>query len=96
MIQSFGDKTTEDIFDGINSRYARQIPKELHRKAHIQLAKMNLARQLSDLKQPPSNRLESLKGELASFYSIRINEQWRIIFKWNQGHTEAVQIVDYH
>lgn len=96
MIRSFADATTQDIFDGENSKAARKLPRELHDKARRMLDLINAATRLDDLRVPPGNRLEALKGNFKGFHSIRINDQWRIIFRWLDGDADAVQIVDYH
>jgi len=85
-----------DLFEGINSRYARKLPVSLHRKAWVLLTKIDYISTVEELRFPPSNRLEMLKGNLVGYYSIRINQQFRIIFKWHNGHAEAVQVIDYH
>ena len=96
MITSFGDKGTSDLFHGISSRRASKIPDQIHELALYKLDVLNAAQVLDDLRSPPGNRLEPLKGELKGFYSIRINSQWRIIFRWAEGGATDVQIVDYH
>ena len=96
MIISFGDKATSDLFNGINSRAVRKIPSNITKIALRKLDLLNAVEQLDELKIPPGNRLESLKGDLKGFYSIRINNQWRIIFQWNNGNVSLVQIIDYH
>ncbi|MFM6192135.1 MAG: type II toxin-antitoxin system RelE/ParE family toxin [Planktothrix sp.] len=96
MIQSFGDKRTEDLFQGISNRETRKFLADLIKVAVRKLDMLNAAYQLEDLRSPPGNRLEALKGDLKGFYSIRINEQWRIIFQWQNGNVLAVKIVDYH
>lgn len=96
MITSFGDKGTSDLFHGISSRHTRKLPSQIHEPALYKLDVLNAARILDDLRSPPGNRLESLKGELKGFYSIRINSQWRIIFRWAESSATDVQIVDYH
>ena len=96
MITSFGDKGTSDLFHGILSRRARKLPSQIHKFALYKLDVLNAAQVLDDLRSPPGNRLEPLKGELKGFYSIRINSQWRIIFRWAEGSASDVQIVDYH
>ena len=96
MITSFGDKGTSDLFHGITSRRARKLPSQIHKLALYKLDVLNAAQVLDDLRSPPGNRLEPLKGELKGFYSIRINSQWRIIFRWAEGSATDVQIVDYH
>jgi len=92
MIQSFGDKRTEALFrDTFVSDF-----QGFARPAKRKLEAVNAASRLEDLAAPPSNRLEKLKGELQAFHSIRINDQWRVIFRWIDGHAHAVSIVDYH
>lgn len=96
MITSIADTLTQDIFDGENSKASRKLPKELHEKARRLLDLINATTRLDDLKIPPGNRLEALKGNYKGYYSIRINDQWRIIFKWFSGDAHEVQIIDYH
>ncbi len=96
VISSFGDKTTRDIFDGINSKEARRIPKQLWPIVFRKLDMVNATQELKDLLAPPGNRLEALKGNLKGLYSIRVNDQYRIIFRWATGHAEEVKVVDYH
>jgi proteic killer suppression protein len=96
MIVSFGDRSASDLFHGISSRYARKLPGQIHELALYKLDVLNAALVLDDLRPPPGNRLELLRGELKGFYSIRINSQWRIIFRWTQSNATDVQVVDYH
>ena len=96
MIVSFGNKGTSDLFHGISSRHSRKLPSQIQELALYKLDVLNSAQVLDDLRSPPGNRLESLKGELKGFYSIRINSQWRIIFRWLQNSAIDVQITDYH
>ena len=96
MIRSIKDNITQDIFDGLNSKTARKLPQELHRKARRQLDLLNAVTRVDDLRVPPGNQLEALKGDLKGFHSIRINDQWRIIFRWKDAGAEDVKIVDYH
>jgi toxin HigB-1 len=96
MIGSFGNKLAHDLFNDLSSTERRRFPAELHRVARRKLFYLNEADQLSDLKVPPGNRLEALKGDLKNFYSIRINDQWRIIFKWSEGQVLEVSVLDYH
>ncbi len=96
VIRSIKDKASRDIFDGLNSKPARKLPAALHNKARRLLDLLNGAAQLEDLRVPPGNRLEALSGDLKGFHSIRINDQWRIIFRWQEGNVSDVQIVDYH
>jgi proteic killer suppression protein len=96
MIKSIEDKTTQDIFDGLNSKEARKFPQQLHISARRKLDALNAAKTLEDMKVPPGNKLEALSGDLAGKHSIRINDQWRIVFKWIDGDAHEVQICDYH
>ena len=96
MITSFGNKGTSDLFHGISSRYARKLPGQIHELALYKLDVLNAAQALDDLRSPPGNRLETLKGQLKGFCSIRINSQWRIIFRWVESSATDVQILDYH
>lgn len=96
MIKSFGDKTTSDLFHGIGSSKTRRFPIQIYQKAIFKLDMLNSATSLIDLISPPGNHLELLKGELNDFYSIRINKQWRLIFKWEKSNAYDVRIVDYH
>ena len=96
MIQSFGNKLARDLFLGNTTKETRAFPNELHRAAIRKLAMVDYATALEQLSVPPGNRLEALKGSLASYHSIRINDQWRILFKWVNDNAEDIQIVDYH
>ena len=93
MIKRFGDKQTEKIWNGIRSK---KLPNEIQNVARRKLRMLNNAQEINDLRIPPANRLEKLKGDLKDFYSIRINNQWRIIFQWNNNDAYDVEIVDYH
>ena len=93
MIISFGNKQTEKIWNGERDR---KIPLEIQKIGRRKLRMLNNSQNISDLRIPPSNRLEKLSGNLKEFHSIRINNQWRIIFKWNNNNSEDVQIIDYH
>ncbi len=92
MIQSFGDKDTEELFRSESSRRFTAIERVALRK----LIQMNQARVLGDLAVPPGNRLERLGGSLSGLHSIRINDQWRIVFRWTDSGPEGVAIMDYH
>jgi proteic killer suppression protein len=92
MIQSFGDRPTEALFRDERVRQFEGIARRAKRK----LEAVNAASRLDDLMTPPANRLERLKGDLKEFYSIRINDQWRVIFKWIDGEPQDVRVVDYH
>jgi toxin HigB-1 len=93
MIRSFGDSETRGIWDG---RRSRRLPADIQVAALRKLRMINQSRTLSDLKVPPGNRLEALKGNRAGQHSIRINDQWRICFVWKDGGADNVEIVDYH
>lgn len=93
MIISFGDKDTKKIWEG---ERIKGISTEIQETSRRKLRILNNSQDLNDLMIPPSNRFEKLKGNLKEFYSIRINNQWRIIFKWNNGNASDVEIVDYH
>ena len=93
MIISFGNPETEKIWQG---QRVKRIPNEIQEVGRRKLRMLNNSTSLLDLKVPPSNRLEKLSGSLKSFYSIRINDQWRIIFKWISNNAHEVEIVDYH
>ena len=96
MIVSFGNRATSDFFHGISSSRARRIPNQIREVALYKLDILNAAKSLNDLKSPPGNRLELLKGDFAGFHSIRINNQWRIVFRWQDSSAHDVQIIDYH
>jgi toxin HigB-1 len=96
VIQSFGDDTTVDLFRERNTRAARRIPRELWRTAQRKLKALDVAARLEDLTIPSGNRLERLKGDRGGRYSIRINDQYRVTFRWEQGHAHEVRVEDYH
>lgn len=93
MIVSFGEKVTEKIWQGT---WVKGLPTTIQEIARRKLRMLNNSQDLADLRIPPSNKLEKLKGNRKDFYSIRINDQWRIIFKWTNGNAGAVEIIDYH
>ncbi|MCC8999291.1 MAG: type II toxin-antitoxin system RelE/ParE family toxin [Candidatus Contendobacter sp.] len=93
MIRSFCCKETEKLFHG---RFSTKLPQAIQRVAVKKLNMLHAAQTLDDLRIPPANRLEELRGDRTGQYSIRINDQWRICFVWNQGQVEQVEIVDYH
>lgn len=93
MILSFGSKDTERIWNG---EWVKKIPREIQEVGRRKLRMLNNSQNLNDLMVPPSNRLEKLSGNLKRFHSIRINDQWRIIFEWNTGNASEVEIMDYH
>jgi toxin HigB-1 len=96
MILSFRDRRTEDLFNGTHSKAGHAIPKSIWPAAIRKLDLLNAAHDLRDLRVPPGNRLEALKGKLAGYHSIRINEQFRLVFQWADGNAQQVFIVDYH
>ncbi len=93
MIRQFKDKEARKIWEGTISR---KLPMDIQVVARRKLRMLNNARRLNDLRVPPANRLEALKGTRKGQYSIRINTQWRICFVWSNGNADAVEIVDYH
>ena len=93
MIKSFRDPETEKVFARVRSR---RLPSDIHQTALRKLRMLNNAMSLNDLRVPPANRLEKLRGERAGQYSIRINDQWRICFDWDEGDAWNVEITDYH
>jgi proteic killer suppression protein len=96
MIKNFSSKIAEDIYNGINSRYSRKLPQGLHEKTCRLLDQINAVTRIETLRVLPSNHLEKLKGKLSDYWSLRINQQWRIIFQWENGEILNVDIVDYH
>lgn len=96
MIESFGNRLAEDLFYDKGSRATRTFPQELRRVARRKLLYLHDAAELKDLRVPPGNRLEALRGSRKGFHSIRINDQWRVVFRWQAGQATEVEIVDYH
>jgi proteic killer suppression protein len=93
MIASFRDRETATVWEGHRSR---RLPGDIRAVALRKLRLINAARSLADLRIPPANRLEALRGDRSGRHSIRINDQWRICFIWREGHAHEVEIVDYH
>ncbi len=93
MIQSFGDKETEKIF---NLTSSRKIPSEIQERSYHKLVAIHEAESLENLRNPPGNRLEPLRGSMDGLHSIRINNQWRIVFRWEGKDAHEVKIADYH
>ena len=93
MITSFGSKETEKIWNGDR---VKNLPQEIQQIGRRKLRMINNSQNLTDLKIPPSNKLEKLSEKMSDFYSIRINDQWRIVFKWEDGNANEVTIIDYH
>ncbi|MEM8861486.1 MAG: type II toxin-antitoxin system RelE/ParE family toxin [Chloroflexota bacterium] len=96
MIVSFGSDATADLFHGRNTNRVRKLPNNIQRRALNKLDILNAASQLIDLRSPPGNRLEALQGNWQGFHSIRVNEQWRIVFQWQNGEAHNVELIDYH
>ena len=96
MIQSFADDTTVDLFRDRNTRHARRLPRDLWRIAQRKLKAIDVAARLDDLRIPAGNRIERLKGARSSEHGIRINDQYRVTFRWENGHAYEVGIEDYH
>lgn len=93
MIVSFGDKTTQKIWEG---ERVKGFTTDMQETARRKLRMLNNSFDIKDLMIPPSNRLEKLKGNLKDFYSIRVNDQWRLIFRWENGNSFNVELIDYH
>ena len=96
MIVNFSDTATEDLFNGSHTSKALKFPHQIVPGALRKLDMLNAAADLRDLRVPPGNRLEELKGKLRGYHSIRINDQYRIIFKWKDSNAHDVEIIDYH
>lgn len=96
MIVSFGDKATEAVFHGTPIRLLKRFPADVLRRAIVKLDYLNGASGLVDLEKPPGNRLEALKGDLRGLHSIRVNDQWRIVFGWQGSDAHDVRLTDYH
>ena len=96
MISNFADQTTADIYDGLDTRQARRIPQSIWKIVQRKLDMIEAAQELRDLRAPPGNRLEPLKGRRAGYHSIRLNDQFRIVFKWADGVAKDVLVTDYH
>lgn len=96
MIRSFGNSLAEALFDDKKTKEIRRFPPELLRAARRKVLFIHDAAELKDLRIPPGNRLKPLKGTWVGFYSIRINDQWRVVFRWERGNAFEVQVIDYH
>ena len=96
MIVSFGASATEDLYHARPTSLVRRFPHAVVRTAVIKLDILNAAAGIQDLRSPPGNRLEALKGDLAGFHAIRVNDQWRLIFRWDGKNAHDVRLVDYH
>lgn len=96
MIRSFGDTATEDLYHGRQTNRVKHFPGSIRPIAIRKMDMINAAMELRDLRVPPGNHLEQLKGDLKEFHSIRVNDQWRLIFKWIDHGANEVKLVDYH
>lgn len=96
MIRNFKSKTAQDIYDGVISRHSKRVPIELHDKVRRLFDQVNAAPNVETLRVPPGNNLEKLKGDLKSYWSIRVNKQWRVIFIWEKSEALNVDVIDYH
>jgi len=96
VIEAFGNALAEDLFDDKRTKATKSFPPELRRAGRRKLLYLHDASELRDLRVPPGNRLEPLKGKWKGFHSIRINDQWRVVFRWKVGNALDVRVVDYH
>jgi toxin HigB-1 len=96
MIVSFGDRATEDLYHNRPTGRARRFPSHLVEVALVKLDMLNGAAAILDLRSPPGNRLEALKGDLNGHHSIRVNDQWRLVFRWSGNNAYEVRLTDYH
>ena len=96
MIVSFGDRATEDLYHNRPTSRARRFPQDVFNLALVKLDMCNGSAAVLDLRSPPCNRLEALKGDLKGFHSIRVNDQWRLVFRWEGGNALDVRLMDYH
>jgi proteic killer suppression protein len=96
MIVSFGNALTADLFHGRRQRRAMRVPPGLRAAVHRKFDMLNAAQVLEDLRVPPGNRLEALKGDRKGWHSVRVNDQWRIVFRWTDGGPADVMLDDYH
>ena len=96
MIVSFGDKVTEAIFHGTPVRLIKRFPADVRDRAIRKLDMLTAARDIADFLRSPGNHLEELKGDLKGFHSIRVNDQWRLVFRWEEAQAYQVRLIDYH
>jgi toxin HigB-1 len=96
VTQSFADETTADLFRERNTRAARRVPADIRRIVQRKLKALDVAARLDDLRIPAGNRLEALKGDQAGRYSVRVNVQYCVTFRWEQGNAYEVRVEDYH
>jgi proteic killer suppression protein len=96
MIRYFGDHVTKDLFYGRTSAAVRRVPDSLRKAIVRKLDMMEASASLDDLRVPPGNRLEALRGDMEGWFSIRVNDQWRLVFRWQDAAVEDVRLMDYH
>jgi toxin HigB-1 len=96
MIVSFGDRATEDLYHNRPTSRARRFPQEVVGLALVKLDMLNGSAAVLDLRSPPGNRLEALRGDLKGLHSIRVNDQWRLVFRWEGNNALDVRLMDYH
>ena len=96
MIESFGNQMAEDLFFDRQGKEIRRFPPDVRRAARRKVLYLHDAAELSDLRIPPGNRLQELRGKWSGFHSIRINDQWRVVFRWQDGGAHDVAVLDYH
>jgi proteic killer suppression protein len=96
MVRSFADETTRDLFEGKNTKAARRIPRVIWPAAQRKLKQLDLAERLEEMDVPPSNRLHPLHGARRGQHAVRVNDQYRITFRWENGHADDVCCEDYH
>ena len=96
MIASFGDRATEDLYHGRPTARARRFPRDVLDAALVRMDSLSGAASMLDLRSPPGNRLEALKGDLKGWHSIRVNDQWRLVFRWQGNDAHKVRLTEYH
>ncbi len=96
MIVSFGDRATEDLYHNRSTSRSRRFPRDIVGLALVKMDMLNAAAAVLDLMSPPGNRLEILKGDFRGFHSIRVNDQWRLVFRWKNNNAHGVRLMDYH
>ena len=96
MITSFRHQLAEDLFQDRKTRDTNRLPPWLRRTARRKILYLHASTQLADLRVPPGNRLEQLKGNFKGYHSIRVNDQWRLVFRWLNGNVTDLQLIDYH
>jgi proteic killer suppression protein len=96
MIVSFGDRATEDLYHHRPTSRARRFPRDIVDTALVKMDLVNAAAAILDLRSPPGNRLEALKGDLKGLHSIRVNDQWRLVLRWTGNNAHEVRLMDYH